>query len=159
MIFFRKDSNLHLVFDITTVEKTLLLLLSSLLLLLLLLLLLSLLSLLLLLVVVVVVVIVVVVVVVVISSFGVVSRLLPQSGLWQHPRTRVVMFGGRKDINVLFQHSALRNTLHVLYITHGLIISYNGRKTTENFISKLYLFILVLQKFNSYKPYSINFAR
>ena len=66
----------------------------------------------------------------------VVSRLLSWSGLWLQPETRVVVFGGGKELNVLFQHSTLRNTLHVLYITYHLLTPYNGRKTKENLNSK-----------------------
>ncbi|KAK8377897.1 hypothetical protein O3P69_014081 [Scylla paramamosain] len=45
------------------------------------------------------------------------ARLVSWSGLWLQPRTRVVLIGSGEDVNELFQHSALRNSLHVLYIT------------------------------------------
>ncbi|XP_063870822.1 glutamate receptor ionotropic, delta-2-like isoform X1 [Scylla paramamosain] len=43
--------------------------------------------------------------------------LLQQGELWRRPETRVLVLGDPSNVDVLLQHSALRNTQHALYIT------------------------------------------
>ncbi|KAK8377673.1 hypothetical protein O3P69_013959 [Scylla paramamosain] len=43
--------------------------------------------------------------------------LLQQGELWRRPETRVLVLGDTSNVDVLLQHSALRNTQHALYIT------------------------------------------
>ncbi|XP_045101495.1 glutamate receptor ionotropic, kainate 4-like [Portunus trituberculatus] len=77
------------------------------------------------------------------------ARVLSWSGLWLQPDTHVVMAGGRTDVGELFHHAALRNTPHLLYITHGLSASLNvtgkkanlkiaGRRTVEAYYRCFY---------------------
>ncbi|XP_045101491.1 glutamate receptor ionotropic, kainate 5-like [Portunus trituberculatus] len=44
-------------------------------------------------------------------------RLLRQRGLWLQPKIRVLVLGNTSNVDVILQHSALRNTHHALYIT------------------------------------------
>ncbi|XP_071533869.1 ionotropic receptor 21a-like [Panulirus ornatus] len=43
-------------------------------------------------------------------------RFFEVSSLWQRPETRVVIVGGKSDMEALLYHSSLRNTVHLLYL-------------------------------------------
>ncbi|MPC28146.1 Glutamate receptor ionotropic, delta-1 [Portunus trituberculatus] len=60
------------------------------------------------------------------------DRMLSWTGLFLQPRTRVIVIGGRQDVNKLFQFSGLRNSLYVVYITPALTEPKEGTEPTEN---------------------------
>ncbi|XP_071546550.1 uncharacterized protein [Panulirus ornatus] len=43
-------------------------------------------------------------------------RFLERCGLWKRPEARVVVVGGRADVEVVLLHHSLRNSLHALYL-------------------------------------------